>query len=239
MPRAMRVWAARSERASSCAYVRRSPVSTDTSAVRPGVTRARSLRRSRSNMPGTSQLTKQPLLVTGHPEGGAGLVMADAGADEDDEIARLDFLLHERVIQGHGDAGRAGITPLLHHHVRLFHRETEIGHHQLDGRLPDLREDGEVDVTDGEAAILRHLAHKLWPADVVDLGWIALDHFHAHAPFGTRCRRRRLPRTAGRDQPARPRGAVGGEGGGDEARLVTPLEHLGPAAVALAEDHRS
>src|SRR5258708_36513524 len=119
MPRAVRVCAACSARASSCAYVRRSPVSTDTSAVRPGVTRARSLRRSRSNIPGTSQLTEQSLLMTWHPEGRGGLVIADAGADEDDEIARLDLLLHERVIQRHGDAGRAGITPLLHHHVRL------------------------------------------------------------------------------------------------------------------------
>src|SRR6266446_366882 len=112
MPRAVRVWADRSARASSSAYVRRSPVSTDTRAVRPGVTRARSLRRSRSNMPGTSQSTKQPLLLTGHPEGRGGLVIADPGADEDDEIARLDLLLHERVIESHGDAGRAGVAPL-------------------------------------------------------------------------------------------------------------------------------
>src|SRR5664279_3239401 len=115
---------------------------------------------------------------SGHDEGGGRLVVAHARADQHEPIAGMDLLLGKGIVQGHGNAGRAGIAPLFHDAVGFLHGQSEAVHDQFDGGLPDLGEDDEVDVGDRESAGRGQLARQPGPALVVDLGRIAVEHLH-------------------------------------------------------------
>src|SRR5438552_4433243 len=96
-----------------------------------------------------STASKEPP-VARHAERGRGLVVSDARPDHHHEIARLDLLLGDGVVERHRDARRSGVAHRLHDRVRLLDRQPEVIHHQLDRRLADLREDDEVDAGDVE-----------------------------------------------------------------------------------------
>src|SRR5687768_363011 len=73
-------------------------------------------------------ISKQSALSLRHAEGRRGLVVADARSDHHHQVARLDLLLLQRVVERHRDAGGAGVAALLHHRVRLRHRQSEVLH---------------------------------------------------------------------------------------------------------------
>ena len=122
--------------------------------------------------------------------------------------------------------------------MRAVHRQAEVLHHEVDARLPDLREDDELDVRNREPMACGELAHEARPALVVDLRRVALEHLHLRAARRDALGRRRLERAASVDAPetrdTRHRPGT--------PRRCTPararLQDRRACAVAVEEPHR-
>jgi hypothetical protein len=90
-----------------------------------------------------------------HADGRRGLVPAEARTDYDDEVAALDLAEFDGIVQRHWDAGRAGVTPLLHDRMAFLDWHVAAFGRYRDGRFADLREDQLIHLVGGEAAFGR------------------------------------------------------------------------------------
>jgi hypothetical protein len=79
------------------------------------------------------------------------LVPAEPRTDHDDEVAALDLAEFDSIVQGHRDAGRAGVTPFLHDGMAFLDRHITALRRYRDRPFADLGEDQLVHLIRGEA----------------------------------------------------------------------------------------